>query len=161
MPHIFWLVFCKGQTVGERVCGEGPCYLSEQPSRSPQGATLRNKNSMCGTQCVCVCVFWCQVLKTELSLNNAAEWQPCLMIKTQWQTMAQWAHRSRNSWNWRPQLMHECLHYTDHIISTPPNTHSVTYPPTHLFAPFFFIISTHMSPILSHLQLQQLSISLF
>lgn len=81
MPHILWLVFCKGQTVGECVCGEGPCYLSEQPWRSPPGAVLRNKNSMCGALYVCVflnvcvyrcvCCVWGRVLKTELSLNSA------------------------------------------------------------------------------------------
>lgn len=62
MPHIFWLVFCKGQTVGERVCVEGPHYLTEQPRRSPQGAAHRNKNSMCGTRvyvCRCVCLSVC------------------------------------------------------------------------------------------------------
>lgn len=36
--------------------------------------------------------------------------------------MAQWAHRSWNGWNWRLRFTHECLHYPDHIISTPPKT---------------------------------------
>ncbi len=75
-------LFKPKQTVGERVCAEGPCYLSEQPWRSPRGAALRNKNSMCGTLrvcgfgvsvhaflCVCVCVCT-EVLETELSWNS-------------------------------------------------------------------------------------------
>lgn len=79
MPHIFWLVFCKGQTVGERECVESPHYLSEQPQRSPQGAALRNKNSMCGTQCVCL--FVCIMYEAK-SWKQLRERRRCLMIKT-------------------------------------------------------------------------------
>lgn len=56
------LCFVKGQTVGVGwgggVCGGGVLAISQNsPRGAPQGAALRNKNSMCGA--LRVCVFVC------------------------------------------------------------------------------------------------------
>lgn len=40
---------------GECVWRGVPAISENSPRGGPQGAALRNKNSMCGTRCVCVC----------------------------------------------------------------------------------------------------------
>lgn len=131
MPQIFWLVFCKGQAVGGGWGGECvwrgvPAISENSPRGGPQGAALRNKNSMCGTRCVCVCQCVLSLRPSPEKRSSQFE-QRCRMTpvfndKNAVITMTNngSAHRSWNGWNWRLQFTHECLHYPDHIISTPP-----------------------------------------